>query len=610
MKKRFYFKRKISKLIAAALVINSLSIFNAGVLDVKAQNATNVVALASSQVGYHEKASNAYLDEFGANNGSLNYNKYARDIGIANGQPWCATFIWWCMASNGVSQNLYPQSAYVPTIKNWFAQRGQFMYRGTYTPKAGDYIIFGDSDHVGIVEHVSGNYVNTIEGNSSNSVKRHSYRLDSTYIQGYGIMRYNDDFNKPVISDVVVSDVSESGYTISCRVYDESGISFVAFPSWTHANGQDDLDQNWHLPSGYSKGVMDGDVVTFRVNTSQHNNEIGDYATHIYAMDVNGNMTEPVAVDVRVENKPIVQPTPEQTTGDVTDNILDETIEDAMDAATEVVPDNIDESTEEVLDTNADETIQELPTTDVTPDVNEETTDNNIEGSEEGNNVTNNSDELVDESEMATDSDSVTINNITNNNITNNNITNNNITNNYNIVNEGDVYYTVEYPVDEENTTSSVNNISTEVLRDMILQELSNYIPEGFEVTEWDGEETEPECDEIVDDNTEIMQEYTLSEEEQDYPNEYACVDNDFVPTTTQNVTTDDYIEIVENNQLHKDEINVEHNGIDDTDKEHEVNMVDHNTSDIDKNVKDNSEELVMYTSVNGKRYKLTISFK
>ena len=43
-------------------------------------NPEAVIKVAESQIGYHEKASNSQLDDFTANSGSNNWNKYARDI--------------------------------------------------------------------------------------------------------------------------------------------------------------------------------------------------------------------------------------------------------------------------------------------------------------------------------------------------------------------------------------------------------------------------------------------------------------------------------------------------------------------------------------------------
>ena len=184
------FKTKISAFILSTVMAVSLLSGATAMNKVQAVGtAADVVALAQSQVGYHEKASNYNLDDFTANSGSANYNKYARDVGVANGQAWCATFVWWLMQTSGVPSNAYPSRTTV--TRDWFVQRGLYHARGTYTPKAGDYIIFGNVAHCGIVESVSNNYVYTIEGNSSDQVKRNWYSLSSSSILGYGEIAYN-----------------------------------------------------------------------------------------------------------------------------------------------------------------------------------------------------------------------------------------------------------------------------------------------------------------------------------------------------------------------------------------------------------------------------------
>jgi hypothetical protein len=75
-----------------------------------------------------------------------------------------------------------------------FKERGLWQEPG-YVPAPGDIIFFdwegdGKSDHTGIVEYAEGEYVYTIEGNSSDSCARCSYRLDSVKIFGYGVPMY------------------------------------------------------------------------------------------------------------------------------------------------------------------------------------------------------------------------------------------------------------------------------------------------------------------------------------------------------------------------------------------------------------------------------------
>ena len=106
-----------------------------------------------------------------------------------------------------------------------------------------------------------------------------------------------DDETPPVISDIKVTDVSVDGYTVSCKVTDNVGVQYVTFPTWTVANGQDDLADNWWETQ---RGTKSGDTYTFRVNTSEHNAETGDYITHIYAYDHAGNQVCEHVSDVLV----------------------------------------------------------------------------------------------------------------------------------------------------------------------------------------------------------------------------------------------------------------------------------------------------------------------
>lgn len=109
------------------------------------------------------------------------------------------------------------------------------------------------------------------------------------------------DTEKPVISNVVVSDVSTLGYTITCTVTDNTGIDRVQFPTWTLKNDQDDIQLDWGT-SEKARGTINGNTVTFRVNDSEHNYEKGTYITHIYAYDTFGNYSI-AQMKVNVENQ-------------------------------------------------------------------------------------------------------------------------------------------------------------------------------------------------------------------------------------------------------------------------------------------------------------------
>jgi hypothetical protein len=119
----------------------------------------------------------------------------------------------------------------------------------------------------------------------------HSYATDKGGNQVKAIVDeviVKEDPVAPVISDVVVTDVSSKGYTVTCKVTDNVGVSYVAFPTWTEYGDQDDLIDQWWATQ---RGTQSGDTYTFRVNVSDHNYETGHYNTHIYAFDESDNQT-------------------------------------------------------------------------------------------------------------------------------------------------------------------------------------------------------------------------------------------------------------------------------------------------------------------------------
>ena len=125
-----------------------------------------------------------------------------------------------------------------------------------------------------------------------------------------GKLDYDFPETGPTISDVEVSDVSASGYTVTCKVTstkDDVAISKVKFPTWTIKDDQDDLLTDWTTNSK-ANGTIKNGVVTFRVDASDHNNETGAYRTHIYAYDVFGNKSVYHVPDVDVNDNPSDDP--------------------------------------------------------------------------------------------------------------------------------------------------------------------------------------------------------------------------------------------------------------------------------------------------------------
>ena len=94
------------------------------------------------------------------------------------------------------------------------------------------------------------------------------------------------------VGDVSITELSSSGYRVTAKLSAPAGVSKVLMPTWTNANGQDDLV--WH------QATVSGDTATFYVPTSAHKNESGAYTTHIYLYDRTGKLAPLKGVDVTV----------------------------------------------------------------------------------------------------------------------------------------------------------------------------------------------------------------------------------------------------------------------------------------------------------------------
>lgn len=121
------------------------------------------------------------------------------------------------------------------------------------------------------------------------------------------------DRTVPTISDIKITDQTDTGYTVQCRVTDNVGVSRVQFPTWTEKNGQDDII--------WGEGTKSGNIYSYRVNISDHNNEYGIYHTHIYAYDAMGNQRSAAAPDCDVSTIVITRQ-PEDYVGIAGESVL------------------------------------------------------------------------------------------------------------------------------------------------------------------------------------------------------------------------------------------------------------------------------------------------
>ena len=171
----------------------------------KMSKAADVIRIALAEVGYLEKATNAYLDLATANAGVNNWTKYARDLwlvgyynGNKNGYEWCDIFVDWVFYKafgKTEGQLLECQTGELGAACPYSA--GYYKAQGRYdrNPRIGDQVFFqrgGKLVHTGIVVEVTAKQIVAVEGNSSNRVKKNTYDRSSAYIAGYGHPKYTD----------------------------------------------------------------------------------------------------------------------------------------------------------------------------------------------------------------------------------------------------------------------------------------------------------------------------------------------------------------------------------------------------------------------------------
>ena len=187
---------------------------------------TDLIAVALSQLGYTEGNENGAFG--GKENGNDNFTEYNYNMGSfgsgygGRDYPWCASFVSFCLLQSGThSQSKISDwcrknegdANYIwreVSCQRWAKQLrtcGYFensaRFGGDYLPISGDLIYFTEDSkvesHIGIVLFTDGEYVYTVEGNTSaanvlesngGGVYVKSYHLSSAYIRGYGVLPY------------------------------------------------------------------------------------------------------------------------------------------------------------------------------------------------------------------------------------------------------------------------------------------------------------------------------------------------------------------------------------------------------------------------------------
>lgn len=172
------------------------------------ENIAKLLETAVAEIGYTEEGAG--------------YSKYGAWAGDPYSE-WCAEFVCWCVNMTDklygyeMLNNVYPFYTGQNTGRDWFIDRGRFVFRkgyqpgwgwqwlkggdgmmeaNEYIPRPGDFVYFsydaaGDTAHVALAEfcaYAADGTVNVhvIEGNNPDRVQRAVYPLDNSQILGFG----------------------------------------------------------------------------------------------------------------------------------------------------------------------------------------------------------------------------------------------------------------------------------------------------------------------------------------------------------------------------------------------------------------------------------------
>lgn len=306
MKKQHRERRFLSMFMALVMMLSIFSYYGMS----KAEEKGRVEAAVA--ISYDSAAAVAYARKYSCNHRSDHNNIVVND-GSGNCRcsynsdfAWysdndCANFVSQCMLAGGLpvdsTWGIYEQNGVIKGTTAWNGTVSMINYFKN-NPNYSHLVIENPS----YSDLKAGNPVWVSEGHvelctvDGSKVCGHTISHNDWSLWTSGIYTVRLDLLKttpPVIKNVKVTNITSSGYTVTCDVEANKGIEKVEMPTWTDYNGQDDLPSKWPL------AYMNDSKVSYTVYTSDHNNESGKYITHIYCWDTAGNyITYALSVDV------------------------------------------------------------------------------------------------------------------------------------------------------------------------------------------------------------------------------------------------------------------------------------------------------------------------
>lgn len=170
---------------------------------------TKVVDQAKAWLGYNEAdgSHKKIIDVYNS------HKPLARGYAVKYTDAWCATFVSAVAVNLGYTA-IIPTECSCPKMIVLLKNIGAWEESDSRIPNPGDIMFYdwddngvgenyGEPEHVGIVEKVSGNTITVIEGNYKNAVTRRTLEVNGKYIRGYGVPKYDTEVPAPATTTTV-----------------------------------------------------------------------------------------------------------------------------------------------------------------------------------------------------------------------------------------------------------------------------------------------------------------------------------------------------------------------------------------------------------------------
>ena len=169
------------------------------ILDTDRKTRNRFIAQARDWLGKNE-ADGSHREIINIYNG---HKPLARGYKVKYTDSWCATFVSVVAIALDYT-DIIPTECSCQQMIELFKEMGCWVEDDAYVPSPGDIIFYdwqdkgsgdcvGWSDHVGIVESISGDYMVVIEGNYKDGVGRRTIQVNGRYIRGYGVPRFEEE---------------------------------------------------------------------------------------------------------------------------------------------------------------------------------------------------------------------------------------------------------------------------------------------------------------------------------------------------------------------------------------------------------------------------------